>query len=53
MSKASARIIADHDRDRVLARWESLYRALARPAGSQDPRSRPAEERVKVSDGQP
>ena len=29
MSKASLRIIADHDRHRVLARWESIYRALA------------------------
>ncbi len=29
MSKASLRIIGTHDRYRVLARWESIYRALA------------------------
>jgi glycosyltransferase involved in cell wall biosynthesis len=29
MSKASLRIIGNHDRHRVLARWESIYRALA------------------------
>jgi glycosyltransferase involved in cell wall biosynthesis len=29
MSKASLRIIGKHDRHRVLARWESIYRALA------------------------
>jgi len=29
MSKASRRIIADHDRYRLLARWESIYRVLA------------------------
>jgi glycosyltransferase involved in cell wall biosynthesis len=29
MSKASLRIIGHHDRYRVLARWESIYRALA------------------------
>jgi glycosyltransferase involved in cell wall biosynthesis len=32
MSKAGLRIIADHDRHRLLARWESIYRALARRA---------------------
>jgi glycosyltransferase involved in cell wall biosynthesis len=32
MSKASSRIIAGHDGHRVLARWESIYRALASPA---------------------
>jgi glycosyltransferase involved in cell wall biosynthesis len=53
MSRASARIIGDHDRDRVLARWESLYRTLARPAASPAPPGGPAEEQVKVSDGQP
>ncbi|MGH3250164.1 MAG: glycosyltransferase, partial [Trebonia sp.] len=31
MSKASSRIIAGHDGHRVLARWESIYRALASP----------------------
>ncbi len=44
MAKASARIIGDHDRHRLLARWESIYRALAR---------RGTAEHVKVSDGQP
>jgi glycosyltransferase involved in cell wall biosynthesis len=29
MSKASVRIIGDHDRHRMLSRWESIYRALA------------------------
>jgi glycosyltransferase involved in cell wall biosynthesis len=31
MAKASARIIAGHDGHRLLARWESIYRALASP----------------------
>ena len=31
MARASERIIADHDRHRVLTRWESIYRALALP----------------------
>jgi glycosyltransferase involved in cell wall biosynthesis len=53
MSKASVRIVGGHDRDRVLDQWESLYRALARPAAGPAARSSPAEERVKVSDGQP
>ena len=44
MGKASARIIADHDRHHLLARWESIYRGLAR---------RGTAEHVKVSDGQP
>jgi hypothetical protein len=29
MSKSGLRIIADHDRHRLLARWESIYGALA------------------------
>jgi glycosyltransferase involved in cell wall biosynthesis len=29
MSKAGLRIIADHDRHRLLALWEAIYRALA------------------------
>jgi glycosyltransferase involved in cell wall biosynthesis len=29
MSKSGLRIIADHDRHRLLSRWESIYRALA------------------------
>jgi glycosyltransferase involved in cell wall biosynthesis len=44
MAKASARIIGDHDRHRLLARWESIYRALARHGTA---------EHVKVSDGPP
>jgi glycosyltransferase involved in cell wall biosynthesis len=32
MGRASARIAGEHDRGRVLDRWESLYRALAWPA---------------------
>jgi glycosyltransferase involved in cell wall biosynthesis len=30
MSKSGLRIIADHDRHRLLARWESIYRTLSR-----------------------
>jgi glycosyltransferase involved in cell wall biosynthesis len=44
MARASARIAGDHDRYRLLARWESIYRALA---------CRGTAEHVKVSDGQP
>lgn len=44
MGKASARIIAGHDRHLLLARWESIYRGLAH---------RGTAEHVKVSDGQP
>ena len=38
MSKASARIIGDHDRHRLLTRWESIYRALTGAAGQQNTR---------------
>ena len=31
MSKAAVRIIGEHDRHRMLARWESIYRELAWP----------------------
>lgn len=34
MSKASLRIITGHDGRRLLARWESIYRALASPGMS-------------------
>lgn len=44
MALASARIIGDHDRHRLLARWESIYLALAR---------RGTAEHVKVSDAHP
>jgi len=50
MSRASSRIIAGHDRHRVLTRWESIYRALAAP-GPGEARGT-AEEQAKVSDGQ-
>lgn len=52
MAKASLRIIETHDRHHVLARWESIYRALAGrepPAG----RGTDKEEHTKVSDVQP
>jgi glycosyltransferase involved in cell wall biosynthesis len=52
MSKASVRIIAGHDGHRLLARWESIYRALASPAMGEARDSRTAQ-RAKVSDGQP
>jgi glycosyltransferase involved in cell wall biosynthesis len=39
MSKASTRIIGEHDRHRVLARWESIYRALAWPGACGMPRA--------------
>ena len=48
MSKAGLRIIADHDRHRLLARWETIYRTLA-PRGTTARR----EGQAKVSDGQP
>jgi 1,2-diacylglycerol 3-alpha-glucosyltransferase len=44
MAQASARIVGDHDRHRLLTRWESIYRALA---------CRGTAEHVKVSDGHP
>jgi glycosyltransferase involved in cell wall biosynthesis len=44
MAMASARIAGVHDRRRLLARWESIYRALAR---------RGTAEHVKVSDAHP
>jgi glycosyltransferase involved in cell wall biosynthesis len=44
MARASARIVGEHDRYRLLARWESIYRALV---------CRGTAEHVKVSDGQP
>ena len=43
MSKAGLRIIADHDRHRLLGRWESIYSALARraaPASEEKDRQR-------------
>jgi hypothetical protein len=48
MSKAGLRIIADHDRHRLLGLWESIYRALA-TRGTTVGR----EGQAKVSDGQP
>ncbi len=47
MSKASLRIIGDHDRLRLLVQWESIYRVLAQSG------TRETAEQAKVSDGQP
>jgi glycosyltransferase involved in cell wall biosynthesis len=47
MSKASLRIIGNHDRYRVLDRWESIYRALAGRGTAEQ------KDQTKVSDGQP
>jgi phosphatidylinositol alpha 1,6-mannosyltransferase len=49
MSKASARVIAGHDRSRLLARWESIYRELA---GGADAGDHSTAHKAKVSDGQ-
>jgi glycosyltransferase involved in cell wall biosynthesis len=40
MAQASGRIIGQHDQDRVLVRWESIYRALARPGAGETPAAR-------------
>jgi glycosyltransferase involved in cell wall biosynthesis len=48
MSKAGLRIIADHDRHRLLALWESIYRTLATHGTTVGRRGQ-----AKVSDGQP
>jgi glycosyltransferase involved in cell wall biosynthesis len=48
MSKAGLRIIADHDRHRLLARWETIYRALATRGATVG-----RDGQAKVSDGQP
>ena len=53
MSQASSRIIAGHDRHRLLARWESLYRALAGGLGKRDERDSSTRQQAKVIDGQP
>lgn len=53
MSKASSRIIAGHDRNRLLARWESLYRALAGGVDERDDRDSSTGLQAKVIDGQP
>ena len=37
MSKAAVRIIGEHDRHRMLARWESIYRELAWPGACRTP----------------
>jgi len=50
MSKASSRIIAEHDGHRVLTRWESIYRALVSPGTGEE---RGTAEQAKVSDGPP
>lgn len=53
MSKASSRIIAGHDRRRLLTRWEFLYRSLASGADERDKRHRSTGQQAKVIDGQP
>ena len=53
MSKASSRIIAGHDRHRLLSRWESLYRALAGGLDKRDERDSSTRQQAKVIDGQP
>jgi len=40
MAQASSRIIGEHDQNRVLVRWESIYRALARPGAGDTPAAR-------------
>ena len=40
MSKSGLRIIADHDRHRLLARWESIYRALAARGSTSEEKDR-------------
>jgi hypothetical protein len=40
MAQASCRIIGEHDQNRVLVRWESIYRALARPGAGDTPAAR-------------
>lgn len=50
MSKASSRIIAGHDRRRLLTRWESLYASLAGGAGERVPGTG---QQATVTDGQP
>ena len=53
MSKASSRIIAGHDRHRLLMRWESLYRALTGGLDKRDERDSSTRQQAKVIDGQP
>jgi 1,2-diacylglycerol 3-alpha-glucosyltransferase len=53
MSKASSRIIAGHDRHRLLNRWESLYRALDSGPRKRDERDSSTRQHAKVIDGQP
>jgi glycosyltransferase involved in cell wall biosynthesis len=40
MSKSGLRIIADHDRHRLLARWESIYSALATRGSTSEEKDR-------------
>jgi 1,2-diacylglycerol 3-alpha-glucosyltransferase len=55
MAQASSRIIAGHDRHRLLARWESLYRAAGGPGerDARDERDSSTGLQAKVIDGQP
>lgn len=53
MSQASTRIIAGHDRHRLLTRWESLYRSLAGGLNERGERDISTRRQAKVIDGQP
>jgi glycosyltransferase involved in cell wall biosynthesis len=53
MGRASSRIIAAHDRHRLLRRWEDLYRALADGAASRHAGVSGTGLQPKVIDGQP
>jgi glycosyltransferase involved in cell wall biosynthesis len=53
MSKGSSRIIAGHDRHRLLTRWESLYGALVGAVDERGERESRTGQQAKVIDGQP
>jgi glycosyltransferase involved in cell wall biosynthesis len=53
MGRASSRIIAAHDRHRLLRRWEDLYRALAAGAPPRRADATATGLQPKVIDGQP
>jgi len=53
MGRASSRIIAAHDRHRLLRRWEDLYRAVAGGAASWHAGGSGTGLQPKVIDGQP
>ena len=53
MAGASARIIAGHDRHRLLTRWEAIYRAVGGPRDERGARTSSTGLEAKVIDGQP